>query len=45
MKVWGELKFREIAEALGIPQGTAASRYRHALEALRRKLDPEVWHA
>ena len=44
MKVWGELKFREIADALQIPQGTAASRYRYALEALREKLDPEVWH-
>jgi RNA polymerase sigma-70 factor (ECF subfamily) len=45
MKVWGELTFREIADALQIPQGTAASRYRYALEALRGELDPEVWHA
>lgn len=35
LKIWGELSFREIAEALGIPQNTAASRYRYGIDALR----------
>ena len=39
MKIWGELTFKEIAEALGIPANTAASRYRYALEALRKALE------
>lgn len=38
MKIWGDLKFREIAQSLGIPQNTAASRYRYALGALRDAL-------
>ncbi len=38
LKVWGNLTFREIAEALGLPQATAASRYRYALENLRHTL-------
>ncbi len=38
LKTWGELTFREIAETLGIPQNTAASRYRYALEELRKCL-------
>lgn len=40
LKVWGHLTFREIADALAIPPGTAASRYRSALEHLRQLLDP-----
>jgi RNA polymerase sigma-70 factor (ECF subfamily) len=35
LKIWGELTFAEIAEALDIPANTAASRYRYALEELR----------
>lgn len=42
LKVWGELTFAEIAEALDIPANTAASRYRYALEELR-KLTKEVF--
>ena len=38
MKIWNELTFAEIAEALGISQNTAASRYRYALEALKKNL-------
>lgn len=34
-----ELGFREIAEVLGIPQGTAATRYRTALGRLRERLE------
>ena len=41
LKVWGGLTFAEIAEALGIPANTAASRYRYGLEELR-KLTREV---
>jgi DNA-directed RNA polymerase specialized sigma24 family protein len=29
------LKFREIADVMGLPQGTVATRYRRALEAMR----------
>ena len=36
MKIWNELTFAEIGEALGISQNTAASRYRYALAALKR---------
>ena len=35
LKVWGGLTFAEIADALGIPANTAASRFRHGLEELR----------
>lgn len=38
LKFWGGLTFVEVATALDIPQGTAASRYRLALEALRDPL-------
>ena len=41
MKIWGELTLKQIAAGLGIPAGTAASRYRYALEALRKKLETE----
>ncbi len=41
LKVWGELTFAEIADALGIPANTAASRYRYGLAELR-KLTREV---
>lgn len=36
LKLWGELTFAEIAEALDIPANTAASRYRYGLEELRK---------
>jgi RNA polymerase sigma-70 factor, ECF subfamily len=38
MKIWNELTFAEIAQALAISQNTAASRYRYALAALKRNL-------
>ena len=38
LKVWGELTFQQIAETVGIPLNTAASRYRYALEHLRAAL-------
>jgi RNA polymerase sigma-70 factor (ECF subfamily) len=41
MKIWNELTFAEIAQALGISQNTAASRYRYALATLKRDLLPQ----
>lgn len=38
LKIWGELTFEQIARTLDIPANTAASRYRYALETLRRAL-------
>ncbi len=35
LKIWGGLTFQEIADAVGVPLNTAASRYRHGLEELR----------
>jgi RNA polymerase sigma-70 factor (ECF subfamily) len=42
LKIWGELTFAEIADVLGIPANTAASRYRLALDMLRRTLRPSM---
>lgn len=42
MKTWGGLSFKEIGEALNIPLNTAASRYRYALEGMRKTLAAEV---
>jgi RNA polymerase sigma-70 factor (ECF subfamily) len=42
LKIWGELTFIEIAQALSIPATTAASRYRYGLQGLR-KLAKEVF--
>jgi len=36
LKIWGGLTFAEIAATLDIPANTAASRYRYALEELRK---------
>ncbi len=38
LKGWQGMTFAEIAQALGIPANTAASRYRYAMEKLRRWL-------
>ena len=40
LKIWAELTFEQIARTLEISPNTAASRYRYALEALRRNLTP-----
>ncbi len=42
LKIWGEMTFVEIGEALAIPANTAASRYRYGLAELR-KLTKQVW--
>jgi len=38
LKLWEELTFEAIAELLGIPLNTAASRYRYGLDKLRERL-------
>jgi len=38
MKIWNDLTFAEIGEALGVSQNTAASRYRYGLASLRKIL-------
>lgn len=38
LKVWGNLTFREIGSALDISPNTAASRYRYALEEMKKNL-------
>lgn len=40
LKIWNELTFAEIAAVLEISQNTAASRYRYALGALKKTLQP-----
>ena len=40
LKIWNELTFAEIGSVLEISQNTAASRYRYALGALKKALQP-----
>jgi RNA polymerase sigma-70 factor, ECF subfamily len=40
LKLWEGLTFDRIAELLGIPLNTAASRYRYGLDKLRERLRP-----
>ena len=40
LKLWEGLTFEQIADALDIPQNTAASRYRYGLDKLRERLRP-----
>ncbi|MFO0953910.1 MAG: sigma-70 family RNA polymerase sigma factor [Isosphaeraceae bacterium] len=42
LKIWGGLTFPQIAEVTGVSANTAASRYRYALESLRRRLAEET---
>ncbi|MEO0794786.1 MAG: sigma-70 family RNA polymerase sigma factor [Verrucomicrobiota bacterium] len=39
LRIYGELKFNEIAEQLNIPLGTALWRMRHAMEKLKHQLE------
>ncbi|MBL7221801.1 MAG: sigma-70 family RNA polymerase sigma factor [Phycisphaerae bacterium] len=41
MKIWGQLTFQGIGQALAISANTAASRYRYALTSLRKSLQQE----
>jgi RNA polymerase sigma-70 factor (ECF subfamily) len=36
LKIWAGLTFAQIARVLDVPQNTAASRYRYAIESLRK---------
>jgi len=40
LKIWQEFTFEQIGDTLGISPNTAASRYRYALIALRKQLEP-----
>ena len=40
LKLWEELTFEAIADALDIPPNTAASRYRYGIDKLRDRLRP-----
>lgn len=42
LKIWADLTFAQIAEALDVSRNTAASRYRYAAETLRGLLAREV---
>ncbi|MCX5682877.1 MAG: sigma-70 family RNA polymerase sigma factor [Planctomycetota bacterium] len=42
MRIYGGLKFEQIAEALGEPLPTVASRYRRALETLSQRVRPAM---
>lgn len=42
MRIWGEMTMAEVAAVLEIPENTAASRYRYALNKLRVLLKEEV---
>jgi len=42
LKIWGELTFEQIGKSLSISPNTAASRYRYAMEALRRCLKEDA---
>jgi RNA polymerase sigma-70 factor (ECF subfamily) len=39
MHIWGGLSFREISDAIEVPANTVASRYRYAVEGLKRVLN------
>ncbi|HJS06231.1 MAG TPA: sigma-70 family RNA polymerase sigma factor [Pirellulales bacterium] len=41
LRIWGDLSFPQIAEALGVPTETAASRYRYALAKLHEEFAKE----
>ena len=40
MRIYGGLKFAQVAEAVGRPLPTVTTQYRRALERLRGKMDP-----
>lgn len=42
LKIWEDMSFTEIGEAVGVSKATAASRYRYALEKLRDGFGEEL---
>jgi len=44
LKIWGERTFEEIGGLLALSPHTVASRYRYALQALRRELSTVACH-
>jgi RNA polymerase sigma-70 factor (ECF subfamily) len=43
LKIWGELTFEQIGAQLAISPNTAASRWRYAMEALRKQLTAKTY--
>jgi RNA polymerase sigma-70 factor (ECF subfamily) len=43
LRIWSDLTFAQIGETLGESINTVASRYRYALEALRKQLKPHEY--
>lgn len=41
LRIWGELTFAEIATTVGESINTVASRYRYAMEAMRKVIKPQ----
>lgn len=41
LKIWGGLTFEQISQVMDVSSNTAASRYRYALDALKRYLNTE----
>ncbi len=40
LRIWGQMSLKEIAEVVGVPLTTIHSRYKAALAAIRKKMDP-----
>lgn len=40
LRIWGELTLAEVSELLAMPRSTVFQRYKTALGALRKKMDP-----
>jgi RNA polymerase sigma-70 factor (ECF subfamily) len=45
LKIWGGLSFSQIADVVGSPRDTAASRYRYAVTTLKREMKEVLDHA
>jgi RNA polymerase sigma-70 factor (ECF subfamily) len=43
LRIWGDLTFAQIAETVGESINTVASRYRYAMQALRKHLKPHEY--
>ncbi|MBZ5507528.1 MAG: sigma-70 family RNA polymerase sigma factor [Acidobacteriia bacterium] len=42
MRIWGEMTLAEVAKVLDVPANTVASRYRYALDRLRKTLNVDM---